>query len=160
MSKNIYVDSNRTLKLKNVLTYTMNLSNAKEENYLDKRVIDFENYIKNHGLQKVGPFIVQTVLKGGDEPAILLKFLQQIRNEDFKPIAPYEMTEEIKTGQCLYSHFEGQESDSNIAQSKMQVYAYENDLILDSTSYTVYIQRDESGNCIVDNFTLILGRRK
>lgn len=160
MNREIFVSGDRILKLNNLFALTIDLSTLKEKDSLDKKIRLFENYIKNNNLIKVGPFVIKTVLVGIDEPKIILTLLQKIKNEEFKPIPPYEIIKELNSGLCVYSRFEGHESNVNLAQSKMQVYAYENYLILDNTSYTVYVNREENGDCVIDTFTAIIGREK
>lgn len=157
MNKKIFVDENRTLKLKNIISYTIDVANLKNKEQFNNKVIQFDNYLKNNNLTQIGPLITETVIVGGDNPKIFLKLIKQIK-EIHKPIFPYKFLSEVKTGICLYSRFEGKESDANIAQSKMQVFAYENSLILDTTSYQVHLERDENSNVIVDTFIEILGR--
>lgn len=160
MSREIFVSGDRILKLKNLLSQSINVSNLKEDDSLDKKIRGFENFIKNNNLTKLGPFVIKTTMMGGDEPKLILTLLQQIKEQDFKPTTPYEIIDEINSGMCVYSRFDGHESNASIAQSKMQVYAYENYLILDTTSYSVYVSRDDNGNCIIDNFILIMGKEK
>ena len=160
MNKEIFISADRILKLKNLLSHSINLSNLKEGESLDKKIRNFDNYIKNNNLTKVGPFVIKTTMSGGTEPKIILTLLQQIRDVDFKCSIPYEIVEEINSGMCVYTRFEGHESNANVAQAKTQVYAYENNLILDTTSYTVYVKRNEDGSCVLDNFSVIMGREK
>ena len=160
MSREIFVSADRILKLKNLLSESINISNIKEENYLDKKIRNFENYIKNNNLTKIGPFVIKTTMIGGNEAKLILTFLQQIKEQEFKPTTPYLITDEINSGISVYSRFEGHESNASIAQSKMHVYAYENHLILDTTSYSVYVSRDDDGNCVIDNFMVIMGKEK
>lgn len=156
MSKEILVDSNRFLKLKNVLELTIDLSKLNDENNINKKIKMFDDYIKNHNLNSYGPLVISTNIIGGDSPKILMKLVRQIKNIEHKTISPYEIKNEFKTENCVYSHFEGNENDVNIAQLKMQVYAYEHDLVLDTICYLVYIlQKDDFVK--VDTFIPILG---
>ncbi len=157
MNKEILIDENRTLKLKNVISLTINVTNLKNKEQFNNKVIQFDNYLKNNNLTQIGPLITETVIIGGDEPKILMKLIRQIK-ETHKPTIPYEFVNELKTDICLYSRFEGQEANASIAQSKMQVYAYEKSLILDTTSYQVHLERDSDNNVVLDTFIGILGR--
>lgn len=156
MSKEIFVDNNRVLKLKNILEYTINLSNITEEDDLNKKIKTFDDYIKNHNLSSFGPLIVRTSIVSGDNPKVLMKVIKQIRDVNHKTNIPYQVLSELKTPNCVYSHFEGNQNDISIAQSKMQVYAYEHDLVLDTICYLVYLSQQDD-EVKVDTFIPILG---
>lgn len=160
MNKEIFVCDDRCLKLTNVLCNTINADNLSENHTLEKIIRNFNNYIKNNGLSTKGPMVVQTKLIGGDEPKMLIKILQQINGTNIKVAFPYEIIPEINSGLCIYSRFDGYEVNLTIAQSKMQVYAYENNYVLDTTSYVVYVKKNEDGTSIIDSFVTILGKEK
>lgn len=156
MNREILVDDSRILKLKNIISITINLSKLKDPDDLNKKIKNFDDYCKNNALQIVGPLVTETIMIDGDEPKILLKLMRQIIDK-FKPTIPYQFEEELKTNVCLYSRFEGNENDSSIAQSKLQVYAYENEYILDTSFYQVHIKKEEN-YVVIDTFIPILGR--
>src|SRR5574344_219858 len=155
MSKEIFIDENRILKLKNIICYTFNLANLKDGEDINSKMNGFQNYLKNHNLLSFEPLVISTVMIGGDEPKILLKIMSQIK-EEYNAIAPYEYIPEFKTEPCLFAHFEGAESDSQIANSKLQVYAYENEIVLDSVSHLVYLNKSEDNFVKLDIFIPII----
>ncbi|MGM9970389.1 MAG: hypothetical protein ACI35S_08350 [Anaeroplasma sp.] len=156
MSKEIFIDVDRVLKLNNILEYTFNLSNVTKEENINKKIKNFEDYIKCHGLQSYGPLVISTSILGGDSPKIFIKIMKQIKNFNYSPVMPFEKKDEFKTTNCIYTRFEGNEEDASIANSKIKVYAYENDYVLDTTSYNVYLQNN-NGQVIIDTFVPILG---
>ena len=57
----------------------------------------------------------------------------------------------LRVKNCLYAHYTGPMSDSQLASYKLQVYAFENDQKLTGTSYTIYVNQD-SDDAVIDVF--------
>lgn len=155
MNKEILIDENRVLKLKNLLIYSVDVGSLSQEDGLDKKAKFFDDYIKNHGLTSFGPTILGTTITGGDEPKMFVKFMRQIR-DNHSPLPPFALEKEFKSPLCLYASFDGKEQDMGIANSKMQAYAYEHNMFLDTVSYTVYVSRQQD-NVKADIFIPVLG---
>lgn len=154
MSREILIEENKVLKLKNVLSRTLSFEDGE---LLDKKLHMFQNYLKNNKLESFGPLIINTYIEGDIEPKLIIKAMIQLKIENPKLLPPYVFEKELKVGPCLFSRFEGKEQFSNISQSKMQVYAYENNIILGTESYSVYKEQTED-NSVIDTFVPIVGR--
>ena len=156
MSKVIDVYENKVLKLKNVFSQTLVIDEKFTNKPLELYYKDFIDYMKNNKIEGFGPIVVYNSIIGSDEKKMILKLLRQTKNEHISCVYPYEYQEEIKTKPCLFSRFNGYEKDAINQSYKMQVYAYENDLVLDIESYT--ISKQEEDKVSVDVFIPILGR--
>ncbi len=154
MSREILIEENKVLKLKNVLSRTLSFEDGE---LLDKKLHMFQNYLKNNKLESFGPLIINTYIERDIEPKLIIKAMIQLKIENPKLLPPYVFEKELKVGPCLFSRFEGNEQHSGIAQSKMQVYAYENYLILGTESYMVYKDKKEETTTI-DVFIPLIGR--
>ena len=155
MSKEILVEENKVLKLKNVFIKTMIIDEEFTKVPFEKRIKDFEDYVRNNDYLPFGPLIIRNSIIGTEEAKIQLKLMIQLKKE-INVIPPYEFIKELKTKPCLFSRFIGEEKDSGLAGSKMQVYAYEHDLVLDVESYS--ITKKEDSHIVMDTFVPIIGR--
>lgn len=153
MSRKIIIEENKILKLKNVLIRKFKIDNEPFE----KMIHMFESYLKMHKIERFGPLIIKTHVEGTITPELVISAIIQVKDSNIKLISPYTFIEELKIGPCLFARFDGEETYANIAQSKMQVYAYENNLILGTESYSVYKEKNEKNTCI-DTFIPIVGR--
>jgi hypothetical protein len=156
MNKEIMIYENKTLKLSHVFSKTIVIDDSFNEKPFEMVLKEFDDYMKNNKLLGYGPLIIKSGILGNEEKKMYLKLMRQTKNDSIKCIYPYEYNEEIKTPPCLLSRFEGNNNDSQIASMKMQVYAYEHNLILDIMSYT--ITKPNEDMVIIDTFIPILGR--
>ena len=161
MERYIEIHRNKSLILENVLinsivdTLAFNGENDKYETpmSLDIEVEKMINEIKVKGANKIGPVIQYSGLlkKGGDFEVNVELMLQADRFiNNLQP--PYKMEPCIKVKECMYTRFKGLEDDLQYAYQKIQVDAYENDIKLKDSSYTIFLDSDEFGNVTVDIF--------
>ncbi len=156
MSKQIIIEENKVLKLKNVLTKTFIIDENFDENAFNIKFKEFNDYILNNKIASFGPMIIKNQIIGTEKKLIQFKLMIQTKNESLKVAAPYGFEIEHKTKPCLFSQFIGNHQDQGYANLKMQVYAYENDLILDVESYQVTKNKDNEVE--IDTFVPIIGR--
>ena len=156
MNKEIVVMENKILKLTHVFSKTIVIDEKFSETPFELQVKEFDDYMKNHKLLGYGPLVMKSGIVGTDEKKMIIKLMRQIRNDDVFGVYPYEFQEELKTPPCLFSRFEGNNDDSSIASMKMQVYAYEHNLVLDMESYT--ITKGKENEVEIDTFIPIIGR--
>lgn len=156
MSKEIIIEENKVLKLKNVLTKTFIIDENFDENTFNIKIKEFNDYILNNKITSFGPMIIKNQIIGTDEKVIQFKLMIQTKSESLKVVAPYGFEIEHKTKPCLFSRFNGNHQNQGYANLKMQVYAYENDLILDVESYQVTKNKDNEVE--IDTFVPIIGR--
>lgn len=153
MNREILIEEDKVLKLKNTLIREFIM----DEEPIEKKLHMFESYLKMHRIETFGPLIIKTHIEGTETPELIISAIIQVKNDNPKLLSPYKFEKGLKIGPCLFSRFEGKEQYSNIAQSKMQVYAYENSIILGTESYSVYKEQTEHYS-IIDTFVPIVGR--
>lgn len=161
MERRLEVHKNKTLRLDNVLIKqvinTMDLSSESEEipkeDFLELAVTQMENQIRSKGANTVGPLIQYSGLEfSNEEMGLSMSFMVQadkyINNVD----QGFTMESVIKVSNCMYIRFEGREEDLQIAYKKIEVEAYENDIALKGSSYTIFVDADDEGNIVADIF--------
>lgn len=156
MNKEILVLENKTLKLKSAFSKTIVVDDSFNEKPFELIVKEFDDYMKNNKIIGYGPLIVKSGIVGTEEKKMIIKLIRQTKNEKINTIYPYEFKEEIKTPPCLFSRFNGNSNDQTISSMKMQVYAYEHNLVLDIESYT--ITKNNNDEVEIDTFIPIIGR--
>ena len=156
MNKEILVLENKTLKLSHVFSKTIVLDDNFNEKPFNLVVKEFDDYMKNNRIIGYGPLIVKSGIVGTEEKKMIIKLMRQAKNERINAIYPYEFQEEVKTPPCLFSRFNGNSNNQTMASMKMQVYAYEHNLVLDMESYT--ITKNNDNELEIDTFIPILGR--
>ena len=48
---------------------------------------------------------------------------------------------------CLYAHFTGPMDYSSLASQKLNIYAYEHEIELTGTAYSIYVNQDSEKRC-------------
>ena len=69
--------------------------------------------------------------------------------EIYKP--GYEQDAVLRVKGCLYAHFTGPMDHSSLASQKLNIYAYEHEIELTGTAYSIYVNQD-SENGVMDVF--------
>ena len=141
MNKEILIEENKVLKLKNVLMREFSFD---DEDSLDKKMHMFESYLKVHNIETFGPLIIKTYIEDDDYSKLIITVIIQTQSNHPKVLVPFKFHKELF---------------SSLAQGKMQVYAYENNIVLGSESYSVFKERNENYS-IIDTFIPIIGRIK
>ncbi len=153
MSKLTYSPT-KTLRLNNVLIYRMLMN---DENFnLQVAIEQMQNYIRVKGATQIGPLIQHTEVKTTEDgtPDISIYFMLQANNFIHNVEAPYTMEPVVKASDCMYCRFTGPEDKLKIAYDKIGVEAYEADVELDGSSYTVFVSNDVAeGTMVADVFT-------
>lgn len=149
----IIVRENKTLKLNNVL-----IREVDENEFIDvnKAIYMLESYIKLNGNAITGPMINYTALSQGadGQPKIIIKLIVQLKNPIQSIEMPYEYKTQIKVPNCLFARFSEKEDNIDFAYSKLNLYAFENDITLVGDHYTVFVDRKEK-NIVADVFMQI-----
>lgn len=142
--------SNKTLKLTNVLAAKMTAEDIQDMAFAEK----MENYIKSKGYQPIGPMVQYTGV-GQDEngePDLAIRMLRQANGYINHTESPYTMESVLRVPNCLYVRFIGPQEKLNIAYSKLTVYAYEEDIPLTGSSYTVFVNQLDNEDIVADIF--------
>ena len=140
--KEIEIQLGKKLRLHHV--FMKDLNDA-EITTLPKTVDMFTSHIKSMGLKTKGPLI--TKIKNISEDGLLKSrvcLITQLENIPHNKVeSPYSYKEEIFVDKSLYARYIGDQEHSTIAQYKIQVVAYENELKLKGEIYNVFVSNEE-----------------
>lgn len=142
--------SNKTLKLTNVLIAKMTAEDMQDMTFAEK----MENYIKSKGYQPIGPLVQYTGVEQGEngEQELVIRMLRQANGYINHAEPPYTMESVLRVPNCLYTRFIGPQEKLGIAYDKLSVYAYEEDIPLTGSSYTVFVNQLENEDIVADVF--------
>lgn len=144
--KEIKVAENKTLKLTNVLSREIH---PEEMASLPVVLTQMHNFIKSNNAQPIGP-IVQAMVVGEDRQ-MHLYMMQQATQFIGQMEQDYHMDAILRVKNCLYAHYTGPMSYSNLASQKLDIYAFEHEIETTGDSYTVYVNQDDD-NGVLDVF--------
>lgn len=152
MSK-ISITENKTLKLQNVLSVRISLE-SKDLNMFDAEVNKMNTYIQTHGTKQIGPLIQFSSVEFNEEGEadINMQFMLQANNFIHNVEPPYHMESLLRVKNCLYARYIGPEDKIKYSYDKLGVYAFENDIELEGSNYTIYVDRNEEEILIADIF--------
>ena len=144
----IKVAENKTLKLTNVLS---RLVRPEELGNLPVILTQMQNFMKSNGAQPIGP-LVQAIMEGTGPDHMPVMYMMQQATQMIPKMEPgYHMDAVLRVKNCLYAHYTGPLSQSQLASSKLQVHAFENDIKMTGSSYTIYVNQDDD-DAVVDVF--------
>ena len=144
----IKVAENKTLKLTNVLSRTLQ---PEELANLPVILTQMQNFMKSNGAQPIGPLVQGIKMGTGPDHAPELYMLQQATQLIPQMEPGYTMDAVLRVKGCLYAHYTGPLSHSQLASAKLQILAFENDLKLSGNTYTIYVNQDDD-DAVVDVF--------
>ena len=142
----IKVAENKTLKLTNVLSREIH---PEEMASLPVVLTQMHNFIKSNNAQPIGP-IVQAMVVGEDRQ-MHLYMMQQATQFIGQMEQDYHMDAILRVKNCLYAHYTGPMSYSNLASQKLDIYAFEHEIETTGDSYSVYVNQDDD-NGVLDVF--------
>ena len=144
----IKVAENKTLKLTNVVARRI----APEElGNMMVALTQLQNFIKSHNAQPIGPMIQCVKMSTGPNPQAEVYFMQQTTQLIPRMDPGYQMDAVLRVRNCLYAHYTGPMSRSSLASQKLDIYAFENEIELTGSVYTIFVNQDEDEG-IVDVF--------
>ena len=144
----IKVAENKTLKLTNVLSRRVQ---PEEVGNMMLVLTQMHNFIKSHNAMPVGPLVQAIKVGTGPDHAPELYMLQQATQLIPQMEPGYTMDAVLRVKGCLYAHYTGPLSHSQLASAKLQILAFENDLKLSGNTYTIYVNQDDD-DAVVDVF--------
>ena len=142
----IKVAENKTLKLTNVLSREIR---PEEMASLPVVLTQMHNFIKSNNAQPIGPIIQSFAL--GEDHQMHLYMMQQATQLIPRLEPGYEQDAVLRVKGCLYAHFTGPMDHSSLASQKLNIYAYEHEIELTGTTYSIYVNQD-SENGVMDVF--------
>ena len=139
---------NKTLKLTNVLARQVR---PEELGNLAVVLTQMQNFMKSNGAQPIGPLVQAVKVGTGPDHAPELYMMQQATQLISQMEPGYHMDAVLRVKGCLYAHYTGPMSHSQLASAKLQIIAFENDLKLTGDTYTIYVNQDDD-DAVVDVF--------
>ena len=142
---------NKILKIANALVREFS---TREEIDQQRIIYSMESYIKAKGLKMKGPIISYSsslVCFENGRPIINKQLIMQLSEPLIHCDSPYFFKSIIRTDPCLFVRFNGNPQKLNFAFAKIGVFAFENDIDLVGSSYTIVAAEDEE-NAVIDVF--------
>ena len=161
MSKYITIYKGKTLHLENVLimdVVKVNLDStdsmeSADDTYLNTVIEKMKNEILTKGAVQIGPLIqYSSTGENEDELGLCISFMIQADKLITNVSPPFKMLPILTVKDCMYTRFIGMEEDINFAYQKIVVTAYEEDIKLKGSSYTVFLDSNDDGTIIADIF--------
>ena len=144
----IKVAENKTLKLTNVLSRVVR---PEELGNLPVVLTQMQNFIKSNGAQPIGPLVQGIKMGTGPDHVPELYMMQQATQLIPRMEAGYSMDAVLRVRNCLYAHYVGPMSQSGLASQKLNIMAFEHELELTGTVYTIFVNQDDDEG-VVDTF--------
>ena len=110
-----------------------------------------QNFMKSNNAQPIGPMIQCVKIPGGPNPQPEVYMMQQTTQLIPRMEAGYSMDAVLRVRNCLYAHYVGPMSQSGLASQKLNIMAFEHELELTGTVYTIFVNQDDDEG-VVDTF--------
>lgn len=146
--KKISISPSKTLKLTNIL---INRCQIKEEDFdFTVSIEQMQSFIRTKGAVQIGPLIQYTnsYINEAGEMDIDIRLMLQCNHYIHSVQQPYTMESMIRIPNCMYCRYIGPEDKLSFAYQKIQLEAFENDILLKGDSYTIFVDRDEENETI------------
>jgi len=142
-SKGIEIVEGKVLKLKNVLSKEL-LSRDPMET--QREAYMFESYVKSKGLKPYGPSIVKTEAFFDNRTLMERKTMMvQLRDAPDRIESPYAFDDLVRVENCLLARYRGDMANLSMAYAKLQLHAFEGDITLKGSTYTIIVEQNEGG---------------
>lgn len=149
MMKKLEVSFNKTLRLNNVIKTIIPFN--KQELDFCECIERMQSYIRIKGTQQIGPLIQYTKLcvNKNEELDVEIIIMVQCNNYLHNVESPYSMESIVRVPNAMYCRFIGPENKLKLANEKIKIEAFENDIELEDCSYTIFVDRNEEDETIV-----------
>ena len=133
----ISIYENKILALSNVLSIEVN---GDTPDPFNRTANLMENFARTMNCRGIGPHIqrVHTHVSNSGAVSVKIELLRQI-DEPIKVRQPYSFEENITLNNCILSRYEGPEEKISFGMQKLFIYAFEKNITLTLTTYTVYV---------------------
>ena len=120
---------------------------------VEHSIIQMDNYIKSKGATPIGPLIQKTEYSVNEEGQLDIKvcFMRQANNFIHNVEAPYTMESVLRVRNCMYARYTGPEEKLKLAYDKINVTAFEEDIELSNSNYTIFVDKQDD-NIVADIF--------
>ena len=144
----IQVSESKTLKLTNVLSRRIM---PEELQNIGTIVMQMDNFIKSQNALPIGPLVQHIEVTLGPKPEAQIYLMRQANQLITKIDPQYHMDDVLRVKDCLYAHYTGPMAKSELATHKLNILAFENDIKLKNSSYTIFVNQDDD-DAVVDVF--------
>lgn len=144
----IQVSESKTLKLTNVLSRRIM---PEELQNVGTIVMQMDNFIKSQNALPIGPLVQHIEVTLGPKPEAQIYLMRQANQLITKIDPQYHMDAVLRVKDCLYAHYTGPMAKSELATHKLNILAFENDIKLKNSSYTIFVNQDDD-DAVVDVF--------
>lgn len=144
----IQVSESKTLKLTNVLSRRIM---PEELQNVGTIVMQMDNFIKSQNALPIGPLVQHVQVTLGPKPEAQIYLMRQANQLITKIDPQYHMDAVLRVKDCLYAHYTGPMAKSELATHKLNILAFENDIKLKNSSYTIFVNQDDD-DAVVDVF--------
>ena len=138
----------KTLKLTNVLSRRIM---PEELQNIGTIVMQMDNFIKSQNALPIGPLVQHIEVTLGPKPEAQIYLMRQANQLITKIDPQYHMDAVLRVKDCLYAHYTGPMAKSELATHKLNILAFENDIKLKNSSYTIFVNQDDD-DAVVDVF--------
>ena len=138
--KEILVAESKTLKLTNVLSRRIMPEEFANINLI---VTQMENFVRSHDAQPIGPLVQHIVVTKGPKPEPQMYLLRQANQMITRLDPQYHMDAVLRVKDCLYAHYVGPMARNDLASQKLNIYAFEHDIKLANSVYTIFVNQDD-----------------
>lgn len=138
--KEILVAESKTLKLTNVLSRRIMPEEFANINLI---VTQMENFVRSHDAQPIGPLVQHIVVTKGPKPEPQMYLLRQANQMITRLDPQYHMDAVLRVKDCLYAHYVGPMNRNDLASQKLNIYAFEHDIKLANSVYTIFVNQDD-----------------
>lgn len=145
----ITTNESKTIKLTNVLKYKYSLY---EQNFdFNVEIEKMQSYIKVKDATQVGPLIqyTRTFMNEAQNFQIEMILMLQCNNYIHSVEEPYSMESIVRVTDCMFCRYTGPEDNLKYAYDKINLEAFENDILLKGESYTIFVSHNEEENTMV-----------
>ena len=143
ITEKIIVRENKVLKLNNVL-----IRQVRDNEFMDIQKVAYmmESYIKSKGNSILGPMINYSTAEADEngQVKIVLKLMFQMKDPIHNVESPYIQESQIRVKNCLFARYSEKEENLQFAYSKLQLFAFENDIKLKGEAYTVFVENRDN----------------
>lgn len=144
----IQVSESKSLKLTNVLSRRIM---PEELQNIGTIVMQMDNFIKSQNALPIGPLVQHVQVTLGPKPEAQIYLMRQANQLITKIDPQYHMDAVLRVKDCLYAHYTGPMAKSELATHKLNILAFENDIKLKNSSYTIFVNQDDD-DAVVDVF--------
>lgn len=150
MKNEIIMSFNKTVKLTNVVVIDVQYDKLGN---IYEYICRIDTYLKGKGTSPVGPLIQKTEYHVNDEGKLDFKIslMRQANNFIHNVEPPYTMESVLRVKNCMYARYTGPEEKLKLAYDKINVTAFEEDIELSNTSYTIFVDKQDD-NIVADIF--------